>query len=319
MNLFLDSNIYLSFYRLSDDDLEELQKLTVVVKSKNTALYVTDQVRDEFNRNREGVIAGSLKAFETSKLPSGFPRLVMNYPDYEAMTKALAEYDKHRNSLSREVREAAANKKLHADGIIDELFKLARKVPMTEDIWTAAQQRFDLGKPPGKDASYGDAVNWESLLDVVPDGEDLLFVTGDSDYSSKLDILLLADALLSEWKMKKKSTVTLYKNLNSLFKDKYPTIKLASELERELAIIDLATSSNFVQTHAAIRRLDAYTDFSADEARELINAAISNDQIHRIYDDDDVYEFFTQLAIDHEGDIDPEEWHYFWTTFGERD
>jgi hypothetical protein len=50
MNLFLDSNIYLSFYRLSDDDLEELQKLTVAVRSKDTTLYVTDQVRDEFNR-----------------------------------------------------------------------------------------------------------------------------------------------------------------------------------------------------------------------------------------------------------------------------
>jgi hypothetical protein len=181
MNLFLDSNIYLSFYRLSDDDLEELQKLTVAARSKDTILYVTDQVCDEFNRNRESVVAASLKTFEAARLPSSFPRLLMNYPDFEAMTKALTEYENHRNSLLQEVREAAAEKKLHADGIIEKLFKLARKVPMTEGIWTAARQRLDLGNPPGKDASYGDAVNWESLLDVVPDGEDLLFVTGDLD------------------------------------------------------------------------------------------------------------------------------------------
>lgn len=36
MNLFLDTNIYLNFYKFADDDLEELQKLTVAVKSENT-------------------------------------------------------------------------------------------------------------------------------------------------------------------------------------------------------------------------------------------------------------------------------------------
>jgi hypothetical protein len=188
---------------------------------------------------------------------------------------------------------------------------------MTEDIWTAARQRFDLGNPPGKDASYGDAVNWESLLQAVPDGEDLLLVTGDSDYISKLDDSLLADALSQEWANKKKSKVILYKNLTSLFKKYYPHIKLASELEKELAIADLVGSYTFVKTHAAIRQLEAYPDFSAEQARDLINAAVSNDQIYRIYDDEDVYEFFTQLAIDHKDDIDAEEWEHFWAMFSQ--
>jgi hypothetical protein len=175
-----------------------------------------------------------------------------------------------------------------------------------------------LGKPPGKkDDPYGDAVNWESMLRIVPDGRDLLFVTSDSDYTSKLDDALMADALRREWADKKKSKLILYKSLTSLFKAKYPDIKLASELERELAIGALAGSTNFAQTHTALRRLDAYTDFTADEARDLMSAAVSNDQIYRIYDDDDVYEFFTQLAIDHEDDLDPEDLAYFWGVFGE--
>src|SRR4051794_20553192 len=97
MHLFLDTNIYLSFYKLSDDDLEELQKLTVAVRSEGTTLYITDQVRDEFNRNREGVVAGSLKAIEGAKLPSNFPRLFMPYPEYDAMRAALNAYEEQRN------------------------------------------------------------------------------------------------------------------------------------------------------------------------------------------------------------------------------
>jgi hypothetical protein len=37
MDLFLDTNIYLSFYKLSDDDLEELEKLKVAVGSGDTS------------------------------------------------------------------------------------------------------------------------------------------------------------------------------------------------------------------------------------------------------------------------------------------
>jgi hypothetical protein len=209
MDLFLDTNIYLSFYKLSDDDLEELEKLTVAVRSEDTSLYVTDQVRAEFNRNREAVIADSLKAFEGAKLPAGFPRLVMNFPDYDEMREDLKSYELHRRSLLQEVRQAASERKLHADELIDELFRIAKDIPFAEQIWQASRMRYDLGNPPGKKGSYGDAVNWESLLVAVPDGRDLLFVTADSDYISELDDSMLADTLLREWRSKKHSEISL--------------------------------------------------------------------------------------------------------------
>jgi hypothetical protein len=315
MDLFLDTNVYLSFYKLSDDDLEELQKLAVAVRSKDTILYVTDQVRDEFNRNRESIVAESLKALEAAKLPAGFPRLFMNFPEYEELRTALSSYDKHRNALLEKVRKAASDKDLHADRLIAELFKIANHAPMTSEIWTAAKMRFDLGNPPGKDDSYGDAINWESLLATVPDGRDLLIVTADTDFISKLDPSLLAEVLRNEWADRKMSSVSLYRNLTSLFRHNYPDIKLASELEKELKIDALVGSLNFQGTHSAIEDLDEYADFSPGQALALIDAAINNDQIHRIYDDDDVYEFFIQVAIDHEEDLDPEMWEAFWAIF----
>jgi hypothetical protein len=117
MHLFLDTNVYLGFYKLTGDDLEELHKLVVAVRSGETILYLTQQVRDEFARNRERVIAESLRMVESAKLPSGFPRLLQNYAEYERLRKALGEYEQLRGSLLKVVREAAASKTLHAQSV----------------------------------------------------------------------------------------------------------------------------------------------------------------------------------------------------------
>ena len=38
MNLFIDTNIYLTFYDFSKDDIEELRKLEVAIKAKKINL-----------------------------------------------------------------------------------------------------------------------------------------------------------------------------------------------------------------------------------------------------------------------------------------
>ena len=53
MNLFIDTNIFLSFYYLSSDDLEELNKLAVLLQQSEVTLFLTNQVVEEFRRNRE--------------------------------------------------------------------------------------------------------------------------------------------------------------------------------------------------------------------------------------------------------------------------
>jgi hypothetical protein len=57
MELFLDTNVYLSFYKLSDDDLEELQKLAVAVRSEGTT-PVRHRVNEGFGfgAGRESVL-----------------------------------------------------------------------------------------------------------------------------------------------------------------------------------------------------------------------------------------------------------------------
>ena len=64
LNLYLDANIYLSFYHYSEDDIDELDKLLVLLEEKKVILYLPEQTRNEFLRNRENKIADAMKSFE---------------------------------------------------------------------------------------------------------------------------------------------------------------------------------------------------------------------------------------------------------------
>jgi PIN domain-containing protein len=130
MNLFLDTNVYLSVYRLSDDDLEELRKLSVTVQHpRATTLYLPHQVRDEFHRNREKTIAESLRLLKEGKIPTGFPRPFLSYPGYAAVRDTLATYEGQRADLVSQVQRAAVAKELPADKLIAELFASRNTFP----------------------------------------------------------------------------------------------------------------------------------------------------------------------------------------------
>ena len=62
----------------------------------------------------------------------------------------------------------------------------ATTLTINADVIAKARLRGELGNPPGKGGSMGDAVNWELLLDYQPT-DHLFFVTDDSDFYSPLD------------------------------------------------------------------------------------------------------------------------------------
>ena len=66
MNLFLDSNIWLSLYHFTNDDLEQFEKLKDMV-NKSIRLFVPQQVYREIVRNRESKLKDALKCFDISK------------------------------------------------------------------------------------------------------------------------------------------------------------------------------------------------------------------------------------------------------------
>ncbi len=81
-NLFLDTNIFLSFYSFGKDDLKELEKLNELIIKKEIKLYTTTQIINEFRRNREIKIAEAYKTFEDSKINIVMPAILKQYSQY---------------------------------------------------------------------------------------------------------------------------------------------------------------------------------------------------------------------------------------------
>lgn len=306
MNIFIDTNIYLSFYHLSSDDLEELKKLVVLVREGKIILLLPDQVIDEFRRNRAAKIADALKRMREQRRSLQLPQVARQYEEYKRVREAQAEYDKQFDTLIERIEADVATGTLEADAIIEELFQVARKIPMTNEAVSRARLRVELGRPPGKKGSLGDAVNWELLLETVTEGEDLYFVSDDADYTSPLNEDQIHPYLENEWSETKTSNVYFYKRLSALFREKFPDIRLASELEKDLLIQELAESPNFLTTHNVIAKLKRYSDFSRAQINALVTAAVTNNQVYWIAKDSDVTAFFSSLLQGREDLVNPD-------------
>ena len=251
MNLFIDTNVFLSFYHLSSNDLEELKKLGVVVRQGKINLLLPDQVVNEFQRNRANKIADALKRLrEQRRLSIQFPQMCKEYEEYERLREIQRVYEEQFAKLLEKIDGDVESQRLKADNILQGLFALATQIKMDQHIIERARLRFDLGNPPGKNNSLGDAVNWEALLSKVPIGEPLYFISDDKDFCSPLDEGMFDPFLLGEWEKIKLSKLFFYKRLSGFLKEKFPDINLANEGEKDLLIRDLANSSSF-RKHAS--------------------------------------------------------------------
>lgn len=79
-HLFLDSQIWLSLYDFSNDDLRQFSKLNDLIGSE-IQVYLTRQVYDEVYRNRENKINEALKKFKD--INPQVPNLCKGYTECE--------------------------------------------------------------------------------------------------------------------------------------------------------------------------------------------------------------------------------------------
>ncbi len=73
LNLFIDTNVLLSFYHLTSEDLEELKKLAALIDKGEILLFLPDQVEREFRRNRAGKIIDAMRRLQDVKFNLSFP------------------------------------------------------------------------------------------------------------------------------------------------------------------------------------------------------------------------------------------------------
>ena len=193
--------------------------------------------------------------------------------------------------LERDIK----NQKLAADLLLQKLFGLATKLDRTRQLIESARQRVELGNPPGKRGSIGDALNWEALLSEVSTGDRIALISGDSDFASPLSKDHLRDFLRQEWSHRKNSELYFYRTLSTFFRKHSANINLKTETEKDGLIQDLTNSISFRMTHALIASLLEYEGFTQKQVEDLVDAVLTNSQVGMILEDDDVMEFYQGL------------------------
>ena len=192
-----------------------------------------------------------MKKLREAKFNASFPAFSKDYEEYEELRALLKKADKLHAELVSKIMADAKDTSLKADEIVAGLFKKATKPEFVDDHYLGALRRVRLGNPPGKNERLGDAVNWETLLVTVDKGTDLYLVSEDKDYRSQLSEGVFNEFLREEWETKKKSTLNYYSKISDFFKDCFPDIKIASQVETELAINSLSDSGSFASTTCA--------------------------------------------------------------------
>lgn len=306
MNVFLDTNVYLSFYHLSSDDLEELKKLAVLAREGGIRLHLPAHIEDEFRRNREDRIADSLHrlAEQTTSLQS--PQLARQYDDFDKLIKSHRTFTRILKGLIAEIRDDALTRQLEADSVVEELFNAGDYIPLTREDVTTAKLRVESGNPPGKKGSIGDALIWQALLRHVRKGSDLYLISEDGDFYSPLDRSYIHEFLRHEWEEINGSQIHPYRKISSFFAEHFPQIELATELEKDLLIRQLAESSSFSESHGAIGKLSQFSDFTREQLNAIVTAAVTNSQIYYIARDFSIHSFLSRVVDGREDMIDEE-------------
>ncbi len=293
--LFIDTNVLLRLYAFSDDALIEVEKLSELIRLKNIRLLVTEQVVDERARNRDQAFAESLKRIGEISTSVQIPRFAEHFLEAGELRLALeaakAAKTKLQSAIAKELKEDG----LKADKVIQAMFDSSLVLKRTEQIIERGRLRRELSNPPGKKDSIGDQINWEIMLEHVPEGEDLHIISRDGDFAGAVNGSPNF-FLRGEWNHKKKANLFLYNGLSEFTKTHFPDIKVPADVKRASAVTKLMEAGSFQSTHSAISELeDVYNELTFEDALLLLTAATINFQITAILTDDDVKTFYQKL------------------------
>lgn len=244
--IFIDTNIYLDFYRGSDINLSILKHF----EANHTRIITTSEVEMEYKSNRQRVILDSLEKLKPINTGS------ITIPAFLNESKHDKLFTKQQKALTKEIsllKDKTAKlleSPSHNDPVyrvLQRLFKsnapchLTRSQKIKRRIRREARQRFALGYPPRKrdEISMIDAINWEWIIYcALNSGDDIIIATRDTDYGCHYQgKSILNDWLLQEFKerVSRKRSIRLTARLTDAFKQlAIPVSKEEEESEESL-------------------------------------------------------------------------------------
>lgn len=319
INIFIDTNVYLSFYRLSSDDVEKLEILVELIKeAKEAKLFTTTQIIDEFSRNRDSVVAEALKVFSEFSKSAPYVPFMKKYEDCPEYLDSYKEFLKRKKKMEDKINDDVEQFRLPSDQLIEALFNVSERIEATEDIIKLSRNRYDKWNPPGKKWSYWDAINWECLLKGFPDKENLYFIWMDGDYVSSLGKTQFNSFLQKEWSDKKQSSVLFYEKISLFLKNTFPQIGNLDEYRKDSTIDRLSVCRTFDAGRRYLGQLKSMDNFSIAQIRRIVEASIWNDQVwwaHK-YNPSQSGEVLSKIMEWRHRDIPPEYYDEFCWKFG---
>ena len=240
--IFIDTNIYLDFYRVRGTDA----RLSILERfdQNHDRIITTTEVEMEYKKNRQKVIVDCLIDIKSQSQNS----LVI--PAFLRETRRDETIRRTQQKLSEQtqkLRERTA-KLLESPGLNDPVYRtlqrlfkagggchLNRNDKIRFDIRKLAEKRFMLGYPPRKpsDTSMIDAINWEWIIHCAQNCSDnIIIVSRDSDYGIHNDgISIINDWLLQEFKerVSHRRSLSLTVRLTEAFKQASITVSKEEE------------------------------------------------------------------------------------------
>jgi len=210
---FVDTNIYLEYFRMSSATVDSLKELLRLLRNDDLKLILPKQVKDEYWRNKKGIIKKN-KATIREQIPKKLklPNLAANLKEAKKVKK---DYLKFKSSLNKLIKkyDTLLKGKTKVEKLIEDIFKMAVSSDEDKNIIEKGYYRYLKGNPPGKNNSYGDAIIWETLIEKFTDGK-LSIITDDKDWYVDEDKESLNELLTREWQEKTGRKLKIYSTLS---------------------------------------------------------------------------------------------------------
>ena len=297
MHVFVDTNVILDFFSFTKEDLDSLNTVFATHEHGSATVYMTEQVRDEFHRNRESKIEDAMKRFRDTSRSLQLPSFMRQYPEFKKIQRLSRKITKRTKSVLERANQDIQSENLQADKLICDILNGHHVFPTTDEVFVQADRRMSVGNPPGKRQSLGDTINWIILLNEVPADENIHVVSGDGDYFSKRDDQAPHPFLKREWRERNGGELRVYRTLSAFLKENFDGVAFSFDKVKQELIGRLRTSPSFAGTHNLIAELEAYGYFTLDEVTDILSAAQENTQFGWILTDDDVAAFLVRVAL----------------------
>ena len=248
--LFIDTNIWLDFYRSRNETGLALLRHIETVADR---LIVTYQLESEFKKNRQVAIVESIQEL---KAPGQIPRpgIFSDARASDVLSRSMKEADKRVKILKARLTKALEEPSRH-DPVYQacqrlfhkgDALSLTREDKIRHLIRRKSFRRFLHGCPPRKrnDTSIGDSINWEWMIHCAKEqNAELVIVTRDTDYGLQFEgRSYINDHLKQEFseRVSKKRSLLLYSRLSEALKH-FAVPVTSKEEVAEAEIVELQT------------------------------------------------------------------------------